>query len=322
MKSAMRIILNSDILHMTRLLTTGLAKHIDEFCREAAQSGAVLALPRTVILEHEHQQQALAEKEVAKLDAAASLLSQWRVSVPGFSARDLIHRVDLTTALQATGIAVEVHDPTLDDYRDAERRASFHLAPQAPDAKSDEMRDLVIWAVALRIAKQDSGAMLVSRDQIHVDKRGSQEAESAGLRRASTLDDALDLLGRVSRVGALTRSVLATVWDALKAAGLPLPDDVPSRRFSNRQFAADEQGHANTMLSFEIVTSQGRLACDAHIFQATPVSVQADLKGLSLEGLQWGTGLLSVTANRQLPTIAQPAADRMTDLRANDERRQ
>ena len=62
----MRIILNSDVLHSTRLLTTGLPKHIEEFCRKAAEFGAILALPRTVILESQRQQQKLCDEATAE----------------------------------------------------------------------------------------------------------------------------------------------------------------------------------------------------------------------------------------------------------------
>lgn len=320
--NSMRIILNSDILHMTRLLATGLARHIDVFCREAAQSRAVLVLPRTVILENERHQLGLYNEAVAQLKAASLTLAQWGVAVPPFTAEDLIRNVDLTNALQATGITVEVQAATIDDYQDAERRASLHLAPQSPDTKTDEMRDLVIWAIALRIARQDGGAMLVSRDEIHSDERGSEEAMRASLFRAKTLDNALDELGRVSPAAAMARSVLATIWSELRATGMPFPDDVPSRRFSRLQFVADNEGHANTRLTFEITTAEGKLAGDAHIFQGTPSTIQANLTGLTLEGRQWREGALSLSADHQLPKITSPSADRMADLRNIIEGRQ
>lgn len=158
--------------------------------------------------------------------------------------------------------------------------------------------------------------MLVSRDEIHSDKRGSEEAMRASLFRAKTLDDALDELGRVSPAAAVARSVLATIWSELRTAGMPLPDDVPSRRFSRLQIVADNEGHANdTRLSFEIATAEGKLAGDARIFQATPSTIQANLTGLNLEGRQWREGSLSLTADHQLPKITSPSADRMADLR-------
>jgi hypothetical protein len=310
----MRIILNSDILHMTRQLATGLARQIDNFCREAAQVDCILVIPRTVILENERHQLKLYNDEIAKLNAASATLTQWGVLVPAFDAKKVVPNLDIVTALRATGIAVEVQDATLNEYRDAERRASLHLAPQSPSAKTDEMRDLIIWAIALRIAIQDNGAILVSRDEVHSDSHGADEAATANLFRARTLDDALNQFGSVSPAAALARSVLSAIWTELRAAGLPVPEAVPSRRFSRLQFVADNEGHANTRLRFEIATAEGKLAGEAHIFQATQSAIQADLTGLSLEGEQWGPGSLSITADYQLPIITSPSADRMTDL--------
>ena len=301
---------------MKRLLTTGLATHIDQFCRDAAASGALLVLPRTVVMEDERHQQRLYDETVAALEDASSLLGNWGVAVPRHGARELVGRADLPTVLRATGIMVEIEEPTLADYRDAERRASFHLAPQAPDAKSDEMRDLIIWAVALRIAERDGGAMIVSRDEVHVDERGLKEAEAVSLLRAKTFAEALDLLGGISPAGALARSLLSTVWDELKSAGLPLPAEIPSRPFSDLQFVADEAGHATGSLTLAVPTTDGLLVGNAHIFQATPSTIRIDLSGLRIGSEQWKTGSLSVTANRELPRIARSLGERLHELRS------
>ena len=311
----MRIILNSDVLFSTRLLTTGLPKHIEGFCQKAAEFGAVLALPRTVILENQRQQQKLYEEATAKLEAAATLLTEWGVGVPTFNPADVIRRIDVLTALRATAIKVEVHDPTLEDYRDAEQRATLHLSPQAPDTKSDEMRDLIIWTVALRLAKHDGGAILVSRDEIHVHERGSHEANTAKLHRTKRFDEALDLLGAISPAGGLARSVLVTVWNDLKSAGLTLPENVPSGRFSRLLFAADDDGHANTNLNFEFPTDDGPLSGSAHIFQANPGIIGVDLTELRMRDQPWRNGELSLTVLGELPKITHPLGERITELR-------
>ena len=73
------------------------------------------------------------------------------------------------------------------------------------------MRDLVIWMVALRVARRDGGAILVSRDEVHTEERGDEEARSAGLLRARSWDEALEQLGRESPAGALARQLLEAV---------------------------------------------------------------------------------------------------------------
>jgi hypothetical protein len=83
--------------------------------------------------------------------------------------------------LRATGVQLEVENPKLEDYRNAERRACLHLSPQPPETKSDEMRDLVIWEVALRVAKRDGKAILVSRDHVHSDERGDKSQKNEEL---------------------------------------------------------------------------------------------------------------------------------------------
>jgi hypothetical protein len=157
--------------------------------------------------------------------------------------------------------------------------------------------------------------MLVSRDRVHSDEGSSEEASAARLVCVETFDDALDQLGRISSAGALARSVLAVIWNELKATGIALPDEVPARRFSDLQFAADDQGHANTRLTFDIDTAGGRLCGEAHIFQATPSIVQADFAKLTLGGEQWGSGSLNLVVDGQLPKSTSPAAERMTELR-------
>jgi hypothetical protein len=311
----MRIILNSDVVHMTRPLATGLARHIVDFCREAAQSDAVLVLPRTVILENERLQEKLYNEAVGKLKAAAATLEQWGVPIPAFRPEDMVQRLDLPTALRSSGIPVEIEEPVLADYRDAERRASLHLCPQPPDTNSDEMRDLVIWAVALRVAAKHGSCMLVSRDEVHSHERGLEEANAAKLLRARTLDEALEQLGRISKAGELARSALASIWPTLIAAGLPLPDDVPARRFSRLQFITDDEGHVNVHLGFEFVTRQGVLSGLAHIFQATPTSIQGNFTQLTLDGRELAPHELTVTETGELPKSARPAAERITELR-------
>lgn len=246
--------------------------------------------------------------------AASERLREWGVAVPAFDAQALIGTADLAGAFRATGAKVEILDPTLDDYRDAERRACLHLAPLKGDEKSDEMRDLVIWAVALRIAKQDGAAMLVAADHVLAGERGSEEAIAFGLRRAKGINEALELLGRTSPAVELAISVLKTVADGLRSAGLPLPEEVASDQFSGSQFVADDFGHANTTLKFNVQTAHGVFVGSAHIFQAEPLRIQVDLTGLRIGDEHWKTGSLSLTVEGELPKIARPLGERLAGL--------
>ena len=109
--------------------------------------------------------------------------------------------------------------------------------------------------------------------------------------------------------------MLATIWDELKASGLPLPDDVPSRRFSALQFSVDDEGHINIRLNFDFATGQGKLSGDAHIYQLAPSSIQAAFTRLTIEGAPYGTGTLYVLVNGQLPKPTSAVDERMSELR-------
>ncbi len=311
----MRIILNSDVLHTERPLATGLPVHLERFCREAATAGAVLVLPRTTLLENDRHQRQLTEQEITAISNAMAILGRWGVKLPTIDAQTLVEKGDLLAMLRATGIQVEVEEPLLEDYREAERRACLHLSPQPPDAKSDEMRDLVIWAVALRLARKDGRAILISRDTVHSDERGEAEAEAVGLLRTKEFDGALDLIGRESPAGIAARSMLGAVWDNLRAAGLPLPAKATLRKLTGLSFIADEEGNTRGRLSFVVDGPAGQLSGTANIVQAAPDQIRVDLTGMKLNGTQWQTGELSIVADGELPRIAQPSRDRLEELR-------
>jgi hypothetical protein len=312
----MRVILNSDVLHTKRPLVTGLPAHIDRFCREAAGVGAVLVLPKTALLEDTRHQRQLAEEEIATIDTAMTALKRWGIELPVVDARQLVKTVDLAKVLRATGVQVEVEDPLLEDYREAERRACLHLPPQAPKADTDEMRDLVIWAVALRVARRDGRAILVSRDEVHSDTRGDAEAAGNGLFRAKSLDEALDLLGRESPAGALASSMLDTIWKDLRSAGLPVPIEAAGVRIAEVAFLTDEEGRTGGRFRFSLDVPEGRLSARANVFQLDSDQVRAELRDVTLGSSRWQSGELTVVAKGRLPGREPGVDDRLDALRA------
>jgi len=136
-----------------------------------------------------------AEQAIAVLKAMNSALPE--IPIPKLPSLGVVD------ALRATGVTVEIEDPALDDYREAETRAALHLAPHPPLSDSDEMRDLVIWQVAIRIAKRDGGACMVSRDEVHVHERGASEAGGVRLYRARNFEEAVEVLLQKSPIGVL-----------------------------------------------------------------------------------------------------------------------
>jgi hypothetical protein len=202
LEGRVRIILNSDVIHTDRRWADGLPGHIEWFCRAAAAAGATIVLPRTALLEDERHQTTLDNARLQEAEEAIAILKGMNVPLPEIEI-PTVPAVGAADAFRAIGVVVEVEEPILEDYREAEKRAALHLAPHPPEGTSDEMRDLVIWQVALRIAKRDGGAFMVSRDEVHAHERGAAEAAVARLYRASNFQDAVELLLQKSPVAVL-----------------------------------------------------------------------------------------------------------------------
>jgi hypothetical protein len=177
------------------------------------------------------------------------------------------------------------------------------------------MRDLVIWAIALRLARRDGKAILISRDTVHSHERGATEASAAGLLRTKNFDEALELIGRESPAGMAAMSMFGSVWNDLRAAGLPIPVKAALRKVTGIEFTTDEEGRSRVRLSFVVDGPDGQLSGTASITQTAANQIRADLRELKLNSMQWRTGEFSITAAGELPRLAQPAKDRLEELK-------
>jgi len=228
----MLIVVNSDVLYTNAFMHTEMHKNWRSFAEGCKNVGATLAFPRTSLYEIELRQKELYDLEIRRIDDARKLLTRYDSTLKVRQAADQIKVADVVHAFSAQGLHVEVELPTLDDFRDAEMRAAKHLPPSPPrksssqssdEEQSDEMRDLVIWSVACRLARERGGALLLSRDVVHSGKLGREEAEACGLLRASDFDEALGMLGAETAAGQLAKLFLAKAWDKIIGAGVALP---------------------------------------------------------------------------------------------------
>lgn len=311
----MRVIVNSDILRTDRPLSLGLPTHLKDFFRHAGASAARVVLPRVVLHEVEHHQESLVRGLEDKLSTAAELLRAHDVGVAEFTPSEVVKQVSVVDAIRELGVSVDVEDATLEDYRDAETRAARHSPPMDPATDSDEMRDLVIWATALRIARADGVALLLSRDHVHSGPRGESEASSVGLLRAGNHDVAAEVLGQKTPAGQLARQVLAVAWPALRKAGLPLPKEVQVQRLTSLQFSADAEGHASGSLGLLVRSEAGTLTGRIDLSQTSDASVSIVGSHLALNGKSWESGTLSLSVDGQLPVVAEPIEKRLVALR-------
>jgi hypothetical protein len=310
-----RVIVNSDILHTDRPLSTGLPTHLKEFFRHAGASAARIVVPRVALLEVEHHQESLVKGLEDRLVASADLLRAHAVGVAEFTPSAVVRRIGIVDAIRELNVAVDVEDATLDDYRDAESRAARHAPPADPATTSDEMRDLVIWATALRLARTFGGALLLSRDHVHSGPSGEAEANDAGLIRAKNHDVAAEVLGQNTPAGQLARNVLAVAWPALIQAGLPLPAEVKVQRLTALQFSADAAGHASGSLGVLVKSPSGTLSGHFELRQVGEGSVSIVGSRLAVDGVSWNQGTVDLHVAGQMPVVTTPIEKRLVALR-------
>jgi hypothetical protein len=217
----MRILINSDVLYPTSPMIT-LPQWLSTLAATCAQHGHTIVIPETALLEFNRRQEELVDTAERDLKGAYAVLDQYGLQHQDPEPGDVVKVADLPALLSSLGVAVEVDVPTLADYQEAHRRACLHESPQPPDTKSDEMRDLIIWATAIRHARNDGGAILLSRDTVHVHPRGDDEATQVALVRLKTTNDLLEFLGVQTPAGRQIESLLAPAWAALRSAGVPV----------------------------------------------------------------------------------------------------
>jgi hypothetical protein len=129
----------------------------------------------------------------------------------------------------------------------------LHLTPHPPESKTDEMRDLIVWSIALQIAKEDEGAMLISNDKLHINPRGDQEANSVGLVRFENIENALEYMSIETPNGKIIRQLLDYVWEDLLKNDLPLNEKPYLKAINQVIFTQGEFGPSKVSFSIKTV---------------------------------------------------------------------
>lgn len=238
----MKVVVNSDIVFHAKLIRDRLGAPTEKLLAACRAGGHTLIVPRTVLLELERMQDQAREAEIKRLKDAYGTLDQHRVEYQKKPPEELIRKPDLIALMRASGAAVEIEEATLDDFNDAQKRASLHLPPGDPSSKSDEMRDLVIWAISLRLARKEKDVLLVSVDHVHSGERGTEEAARTGLLRESSIDGALRALAVGTPAGEQMTEVVRAAWPSLRREFPQLTEQPDIRHFDPPRFERDEGG--------------------------------------------------------------------------------
>jgi hypothetical protein len=217
------VILNSDVLWQ-RGVVRQLSQRLLPLFAECSASHHEVILPLTARLEFDRVQLKAVKEERGKLTEVYGLLRGYGVPFEPRKPDEVVALPDLPALIRETGAVLIELEPTHSEYSEAHRRAALHELPLPSDPKSDEMRDLVIWQQSLRLASEGGGALLLSRDHVHVHHRGDPEADSAGLVRVSSPEAALEYLNVRTPGGQLIEELLRHAWEDVTLGVDYLPD--------------------------------------------------------------------------------------------------
>ena len=238
----MHIIVNSDVLRAGDYLNNRrVPNHHKRVYERCAELGGRVHVPKTSLLEFERYLVEEIAKERVKLDAAYELLDKYGVDAKKIDATDLVTAPSIIDMIRECGVEVIVEEPTAEELRTAHDRACLHQVPHAPDQEG-EMRDTVIWLIALRVCRQNNGGLLISRDKLHRNRFGDEEAARVGLHRVKEFTLASAELGIETPALAVMRALILPVWNDLKGLGIPLSDQPSLRSSSNEKFRNAEEG--------------------------------------------------------------------------------
>lgn len=190
----------------------------------AVERGDLVALVDTVRIETNAWLEVAHQKKQQDLNASIQrLIAEGYTVTPG-NVPDSAPP-DILPLLQLASEKCSHLFPTIDDYREAERRTSYRQAPYPKNTDGEEMRDRLIWCQMLRwSAESGNPVLIVSNDTIFKNGAKSEEGVHA---RISVVEGEVDLdqrLGeRPDHIAALVRSILVFAPE-LKEQGINLTE--------------------------------------------------------------------------------------------------
>ena len=254
----MKILFNSDLLFVSSLIKDRLPRHIFDFLLACRGKGHEIVIPLTTLFEFNKKQNEYVNKEILALNNASTKLTDYGVNVEEFKPSDLVKSPDLIQLIKATGISCVLEEPTKNDYENAHRRACLRETPHPPDTKSDEMRDLIIWEISLRVARENSGAILMSRDEVHTHHRGDKEASEYGLIRCDSIERAYESLSIETVSGQKIKELIRKVWNKIIDSNLPIVDGGQVVSITKPIFIDTDRGSSIVTCNAKFHTGDGK----------------------------------------------------------------
>jgi hypothetical protein len=312
----MKIIINSDILWTSSLIRKDLTKSLQDLLKECKEKGHNIIIPQTALFEFNRLQLEYVELEISKLKSAYELLGKYDVPYKLIEPSRLILKPDLIELIKKLGVEVIVENPTLDDFVKAHERACLHQPPGLKKKKYDEMRDLIIWMIAIRIASTEGKALLISNDEIHTSSSGDKEADSVGLLRLKSIEDALAYFGLETPSGILIKSIIEPIWGDLLEAGLPIEKAMSMIGVIEPIFVQGVHGISKASGLVAMKTSDGKtLKANMDVMILSDQIESVYLSDINIEGALWKDPKLILRPRKPLVVEKDDYEERIKSLK-------
>ena len=254
----MKIVLNSDVIYANSLIKNTLPKKLADFIDECKKHNHIIVIPLTTLFEFDNKQLKFLEDEKNKIIQAVETLKSYEIQIQDSDINEVLNAPDLIKLIKDTGISCILEEPTNEDFKEAHRKACFHLSPHPPEKKSDEMRDLVIWEIAIRIANEEQGSLLISNDELHTHHRGDQDASTVKLLRFNNFERAMEALDIETPSAKEIKQLLDKVWNEMVESDLPLENGASINSIKKPRFMNDEKGVTHAKASLKFNTGNGK----------------------------------------------------------------
>jgi hypothetical protein len=286
----MKVILNSDVIYNENY-SNKLSRDIKDFIEECIKLETTIVLPRTTVLEADHQRTKSAIILENNLNNSLKVLKDNGIECNSFDAKEVVGYKSIVDLFKQYAVNLEINEPTVEIYNRAQEKASTHKPPCIKDNKSDEMRDIVIWETAYEIAQQQGVAILISRDKIHVGEQGDDEANKVNLRRFKNFNDALEELDVRTPGSREARNLLNMVWDSLVKSPIPIKSDSKVLRVFNIKFKNSNSIISRAEFDLKISnTDRSTVKCNLTL-NFSKNDIEIIMYNILLNDVQWESGV-------------------------------
>jgi hypothetical protein len=302
------------MLHVNSLIKRSFPSHIENFLTKCAAQNIPIAIPRTTLFEFENNQSKLRKDEVSRLDETKALFGTYGIGFEQFVSEEKVPTPNLTELVMKVGAKCTVVDATLEDFQIANRKACLKEAPHPEAGISDEMRDLVIWQTALRLAQSHGGGLLISRDVVHTHHRGDEEATAHGLLRADTFSRAEDALNIETDSGRPIKELILSKWVEIVDSALPVHKNGQIISIKEATFVNNSDNTTEASADLVLRSGAGQsVSCNVAIILRDGLALRITFSNIR-EGLAAVDGNVVLNFG-QLTDDATDIEERLNDLR-------